>query len=102
MTSVDISLDATCPRCGDSVEVRVDDLEDGSAELDCDCGVTLQVSYAVSVETSVSDVEVTSAPPIDFQCPVCGVGLVFDDVYDESGSASARSWRNHRAMGWTC
>ncbi len=80
-----MEADFECPRCGNSLIIEDDSYSDGTQEFECDsCGAMIEVSYSISIE--VDDVDITNAPPVEFECPECGESKTFDGIDEKSGS----------------
>ncbi|OGU59814.1 MAG: hypothetical protein A2V66_12180 [Ignavibacteria bacterium RBG_13_36_8] len=74
-----------CPRCGNEIEIIVDELPEGSGTVTCDeCGAELEYQYSVSVE--FTDVDILSTPTVEVECPVCNNVNDFGEVEEETGS----------------
>ncbi len=73
-----------CEFCGSKILVDIEDVEDGSQEVECDvCGALFEVGYTVSID--VDSVEIIEGPSVEVECPKCGWTIIID-VNDESGS----------------
>lgn len=73
-------LDIECPRCGNTEAEEIEDLEEGTLEVECSvCHVVLEATYTVSVDVDAE------TPPVEFECPECGCSLSIEEVSGESG-----------------
>lgn len=81
-----VELEIECPLDGATEEVEIEELEDGSVEVECSvCGATLEAGYTVSVEVSVDGVDVVDPPTAEGDCPDCGQSVEIEEVSEESG-----------------
>jgi len=75
-----------CPRCGETMHVEFQDLEDDFIEIECDgCGARLGINYTTAIE--FDDIEVLSVPIIaNTICPYCNTDNDFEEIEEKSGN----------------
>ncbi len=75
-----------CPRCGETMSVEFNDLEDDFLDVECDgCGARLGINYTATIE--LEDIEVLSVPIIaNIICSYCNTDNDFEEIEEKAGS----------------